>query len=377
MNIENLEKIFEGKPAFQFRQAKEAVFKNLISNWQEATNLPKDLRETLNKECPLKINAEFFVSDDKKTIKALITLSDGLKIETVLMQYENGRNTVCVSSQVGCPLGCLFCATGKVGFKRNLTTDEIIEQVLLFGRYSKKEIVVPPFNKGGLGGILKDKSTPRPTRYACRCGRAPLLYERRETNRIDNIVFMGMGEPFLNYENVMAAIKILNDQKQGMSIGARHLSISTVGITEGIDKLADEPLQINLAISLHAPNNELRSKIVPANKNYPIEKVFNSVENYLAKTGRKMMFEYIMIKDINDAPAQAKELAELIKKVKTGPCMVNLISYNPTGIFDPSDQKTIKNFKDILMKAGVETTQRYKFGRDIKAACGQLAGKID
>jgi len=334
MNLSNLEKKFQGKPAFQLRQAKEAVFKHLIEDWQEATNLPMELRETLNKECPLGIKAEFFVSDDKNTAKVLITLSDGLKIETVLMRYENGRNTVCVSSQVGCPLGCLFCATGRMGFKRNLETEEIIEQVLFFARYLKKE-----------------------------------------KEYVNNVVFMGMGEPFLNYDNVMAAIRIINSQTEGLGIGSRHISISTVGITQGIEKLANEPLQINLAISLHAPNNELRSKIVPQNKKYPIEKIMASVKKYLAKTGRKVMFEYIMIKGLNDLPEHAVQLASLVKKLDKKLCMVNLISYNPTGFFDASPQETIKKFKDILHKAGVETTQRYKFGSDIKAACGQLAGK--
>jgi len=154
-----------------------------------------------------------------------------------------------------------------------------------------------------------------------------------------------------------------------------HISISTVGLVEGIEKLANEPLQVNLAISLHAPNNKLRTKIVPANKNYPIEKIIKSLENYTAKTGRKVMFEYIMIKGLNDSPALAKELAMLIKKSGIEPCMVNLISYNPTGIFEPSPPETIKAFKDILQKSGIETTQRYKFGNDIAAACGQLIAK--
>jgi len=411
MNILNLEKIFANKPAFQLRQAKEAVFKNLISDWNEATNLPKELREALNKECPLKIDAELFFSDDKKTIKALVTLEDGLKIETVLMRYEtlrqaqgiNFRNTVCVSSQVGCPLGCLFCATGKAGFKRNLKTDEIVEQVLLFARYLKKQ----SGHSEAEGQRISDFMSATKSRIRGRS--LASLGMTKNDQRVDNVVFMGMGEPFLNYENVVAAIKILNDQKYGLSIGARHISISTVGITEGIEKLANEPIQANLAISLHAPNNELRSKIVPMNKKYPIEKVFQAVENYLKKTGRKVMFEYIMIKEINDAPEQAKELAALVKKVKNGPCMVNLISYNVASHSDakgrrishecgnitphtreilhyvrddnsfnnfvPSPPETIKTFKDILMKAGVNATQRFKFGQDIKAACGQLAGK--
>jgi 23S rRNA (adenine2503-C2)-methyltransferase len=249
------------------------------------------------------------------------------------MRYENGRNTICVSSQVGCPLGCLFCATGRMGFKRNLETDEIIEQILFFARYLKKE-----------------------------------------NESVSNVVFMGMGEPFLNYDNVMAAVRIINDQKQGFGIGSRHISVSTVGITEGIKKLSDEPLQVNLAISLHAANNELRSKIVPANKKYPIEKIMASVKRYLAKTGRKVMFEYIMIKDLNDSPVEARELSSLIKNLKTKLCMVNLISYNPTGLFTPSPHSTIKKFKDILHKEGIEVTQRFRFGRDIRGACGQLAG---
>jgi 23S rRNA (adenine2503-C2)-methyltransferase len=186
---------------------------------------------------------------------------------------------------------------------------------------------------------------------------------------------MGMGEPFLNYENVMAAIKILNDQKQGLSIGARHISVSTVGIVPGIEKFTEEPLQVNLAISLHAPNNELRSRIVPTNKKYPIEKIAAAVKKYIATTGRKVMFEYIMIKGLNDSPDEARQLALFLKKLKTPLCMVNLIAYNPTGIFVPSPQEVIKKFKDILQKENIETTQRYRFGRDIRGACGQLAGQ--
>lgn len=341
MNLSNLEKIFGGKPSFYLKEAKKAVFGNLIEDWTEATTLPSDLRNILNQKCPLNINAKIAVSKNK-TAKLLVELRDGLKIESVLMRYEAlrqaqgkaHRNTVCVSSQVGCPLGCLFCATGRMGFKRNLETEEIIEQVLFFARYLKKE-----------------------------------------NECISNVVFMGMGEPFLNYNNVMAAIKVLNDKKQGLGIGSRHISISTIGITEGIEKLSEDPLQINLAISLHAANNKLRSKIVPANKKYPIEKIMASLKKYLAKTGRKVMFEYIMIKELNDSSAQAKELVSLIKNLKTKLCMVNLISYNPTGIFIPSPQETINKFKDILRKEGIEVTQRFRFGRDIKGACGQLAAK--
>ena len=363
MDLQILDKIMAGEPAFKLKQAKEAIFKNLIDDWSQATNLPLALRQKLNQECPLLINAEFFESADKNSVRCLLTLKDGLKTETILMRHGDGRNTICVSSQIGCPLGCVFCATGDMGFKRNLDAMEIVEQVLLFARYLKKETDDSPFEKGGLRGILENKSSPT------------LLSQRGEENRINNVVFMGMGEPFLNYENVLEAIKILNN-KEGLSIGARHISISTIGITEGIEKLSDEPLQINLAISLHAPNDELRSRIVPANKKYPIDKIFEAIKEYIKKTGRKLMIEYIMIQRLNDAPAQARELAKLIKKHKITLCFINLISCNPTGIFKPSPRESIKAFKKILENNKIIVTQRYRFGQEIKGACGQLTGKI-
>ena len=191
--------------------------------------------------------------------------------------------------------------------------------------------------------------------------------------RVTNVVFMGMGEPFLNYDDVLEAIRILND-KNGFNLGARHISISTIGITEGIEKLAKEKLQINLAISLHAPNNNLRSKLMPINKKYPIEKILAAVDDYIKKTKRRVMFEYLMIDGVNDSPAQAKELAKLLKKPLY---FINLISFNPIGHskFKPSPGWKIKKFKEVLEKAGMAVTQRYRFGREIKAACGQLAGR--
>ncbi len=216
-----------------------------------------------------------------------------------------------------------------MGFKRNLEVFEIVEQVIFFARYLKKK-----------------------------------------TEKITNVVFMGMGEPFLNYENVISAIKILND-KEGFNLGARKFSISTVGITEGIEKLAEEKLQINLAISLHASSNKLRSELIPATKKYPIEKILKSVDDYIKKTKKRVMFEYLMIKNLNDSDESGKELAFLMKKPLY---FVNLISYNPTGDFQPSSKERIKSFKNILEKKGVLVTERYRFGREIKAACGQLAG---
>ena len=327
MDFESLEKLLEKEPKYRLDQIKKAVFCDLIENWHEVKALPKELIEKLSKNISLEIKSEIFKATDGKTKKALITLNDGLKTETVLMEHERNRNTVCVSSAIGCPMGCKFCATGKMGFKRNLTKGEILTQLLFFARYLK------------------------------------------ENKRITNVVFMGMGEPFLNYDNVLSAIKIIND-KNGFGIGARKISISTSGVIEGINKLAEEKLQVNLAISLHAPNNKLRSEIMPVNDRYPLEKVLEAVDDYINKTSRKVMFEYLLLRDVNDSESCAEQLATLMNKPLY---MVNLIKYNPTGSFYSSDSQTIKNFNNIIESRGVEVTQRYSFGTDINAACGQLA----
>jgi len=328
MNLEKLYKILEGQPKYRVQQAKDVIFKKLASNWFQASNLSKDLKDKLNKDCPLEIDGQIFASRDTKTVKALITLVDGLQIETVMLAHKDGRYTVCVSTQVGCPLACTFCATGKLGLKRNLEVEEILEQVLFFSR------------------ILKE-----------------------EDKRVSNVVFMGMGEPLLNYNKTLKAISYLN---QDLGIGARHISISTSGIIDGINKLANEAIQINLAISLHAPNNQLRSKLMPINNKFSLKDLLKAVDKYINKTSRRVMFEYLMIKGINDSPAQAKELASLMKKPLY---IVNLIAYNPTEVFKASDKKTIENFRTILEQEGIAVTQRYSFGQDIDAACGQLANK--
>jgi 23S rRNA (adenine2503-C2)-methyltransferase len=330
MDLMQFPELFKKEPGYRLTQAKKALFQDLIKNWQEAAALRLNLREELNKKCPIGISAEIFVSKDKNTEKALILLKDGLKIETVLMRHQDKRRTICVSSQVGCPLNCSFCATGKMGFKRNLETWEIVEQVLFFARSLKK-----------VG------------------------------EKITNIVFMGMGEPFLNYQNVMEGIRILND-KDGFNLGSRHFSISTIGIVEGIEKLARENLQINLAVSLHAPNDEIRSKLIPVNKKYPIKEILNAVDGYIGRTRRRVMFEYIMIKNVNDSKEHARALAMMVKNPL---CFVNLISYNTTGNLKPSPSSTIKKFKEVLEKEGIAVTQRYRFGQDIKGACGQLAAE--
>ncbi len=327
MDLIQLKNFLSKEQPYRLQQAQKALFIDLIEDWREASVLPLLLRKNLNKICPIDIKAQVLFSKDEKTAKAVIILKDGLKIESVLMKHNNSRNTVCVSSQVGCTLNCSFCATGKIGFKRNLEVFEIVEQVLFFARYLKK--------KG---------------------------------EKITNNVFMGMGEPFLNYENTINAIRILND-KEGFNLGARHISISTVGILEGIKKLAEEKLQVNLAISLHAPDDDLRSKIMPINKTYPIVDVLEAVDDYIKKTKRKVMFEYMMVKDLNDSDVHAQRLSKLMKKPLY---LVNLILYNPTGVFKPSSSVRIKKFKEILRKEGVQVTQRYRFGQNIKAACGQL-----
>jgi 23S rRNA (adenine2503-C2)-methyltransferase len=337
MKLNLLKKILKDEPTYRLSQCQKAIFVDLIDDWQKAYNLPQNLREKLNQEYPLTIKGQIIQADDKYAIKALITLEDENKIETVLMKHKDKRNTVCVSSQVGCPLGCMFCATGQMGYKRNLLTGEIIQQVLFFSRVLKKE------NK-----------------------------------KVTNIVFMGMGEPFLNYDNILSAINILND-KNYFNIGARHVSVSTIGIPEGIVKLANEKLQINLAISLHAPNDELRNQIIPLNKKYNIKAVLSAAKDYISQTNRQVMFEYIMIKDLNDQERHAKQLAELLAHLPRKLYLINLILYNasdfPKKQFKPSTKKQIIIFKHVLGRNKINVTERFRLGRGIQAACGQLANK--
>ena len=332
MNFNFFEKKLQGEPKFRLKQMKKAIFVDLIEDWSDNTTLPKELKKQLLSEVPLVIDGKIMSSAASDSKKALITFIDGRCAETVLLQHEDGRRTVCVSSQMGCPLGCLFCATGKEGFIRNLEAFEIVQQVLFFAR---------------------------------------LLKKTAGHKRITNVVFMGMGEPFLNYENVISAVKILND-KECFDIGARHISVSTCGIIGGIKKLVKENLQINLAISLHAPNDELRSKLMPINKKYPLDALMQEVQQYVQNKDRRVMFEYVLIDGVNDLPKHATELASLVRHKLF---MVNLIRYNPTGNFRPSKSETIRKFKNILLNKGIHVTQRHSFGQDIGAACGQLAGK--
>lgn len=325
MNLKELEKYFNKYPEYRLEQAKKCLFDGLIENWEEATSLPKEIREELNKKFPIGLKGNSLKSKDG-TEKASILLKDGKAIEAVLMKHKD-RNTVCVSTQVGCKLGCEFCMTGKMGFVRDLKWWEIIDQVLYFARELKKT-----------------------------------------EESVANVVFMGMGEPFLNYENVLKAIKVLNDEN-GFNIGARNMSISTAGLPEKIKQLAKEDLQVNLAISLHGADNDTRSSIMPINRKYPLEKLFEAVDYYIEETNRQVMFEYLLLKDVNDSKNDARKLANLMSDRLH---FVNLIKYNETGEFITSPKKKIEIFKGILENEGVNFGQRYSFGEDIKGACGQL-----
>lgn len=362
MHPTTLIKALEGQPSYRIKQAVELVFHGLISDWDEASSLPKDLRAKLKAEVPISSLETVQSSSSSKgdTQKEALRLQDGQLIETVLMRHQDERATVCVSSQAGCPMACAFCATGTLGLKRNLTTEEIVDQVLHFARLLKKE------------------------------GEA-----------VTNVVLMGMGEPLHNYDNVLEALRVLNNP-EGFGFGARRMSISTCGIVPGILRLADEPMQVNLAISLHAPNDELRSKLMPVNKAYPLAKLFAAIKTYVQKSGRKVMFEYLLIDGVNDSPEIADELADLLihenpegKNRTTGLYHVNLIKYHATdvaasaaerfglpinpqsgmGTFPSSPVDRRKAFMQVLEERGISVTHRITFGEDIDAACGQLANK--
>lgn len=331
MDIFNINKVLDKAPKFRLKQAYECVFKNLLENWQEATSFPRALRDELKAKAPLAIAAEVFADSDKRTVRALFT-EEGDSYEAVLMRHLK-RNTVCVSTQAGCAMACAFCATGKLGFKRNLAAAEIVKQVLFFARRLS-----------------------------------------REGERVNNVVYMGMGEPFNNYDEVIKSVRVINDES-GLNIGARRISISTVGVVPGINRLAKESLQVNLAVSLHATDNQIRDRLMPVNSRYDIASLLKAVKNYQKASNRKVMIEYVMLKDINDQPEHAKALAELLKKnLAKGLYCVNLVSYNQTKGFLPSPPDSIKSFKAVLERGAVPVVERYKFGYNIKAACGQLAG---
>jgi len=335
--IELIEKLKELKiPAFRSKQILHALFQEGKHSYDQILVLPKELREKLKSVIPIFsiFPIKAIISKEKETEKVLFQLHDGLKVEAVLMRYKDDRVSLCISSQAGCQLGCTFCATGKMKFGRNLRYEEIADQVMYFAQ----------------------KLIP-------------------EKKHITNIVYMGMGEPFMNYDEVMKSVSAIND-KNGLNLGARKITISTAGICEGIEKLANEPFQVNLAISLHAPNQELRQKIMPIARRYSLDQLMKATEEYIEKTNRRVSYEYVMLRDINDHEKEAYELANLIKNQL---CHVNLIPYNVTGSegMARSERDNILNFRNILKSEGINATIRITLGQEIDAACGQLANKTE
>lgn len=319
-----------GYPAFRARQLFRWLYHNLASSYDEITVLPKDLREALAADLPLSAVSPIFEvqTDDDETVKVLYRTADQLTLETVLMFYPD-RATICVSCQVGCAVGCSFCATGMGGLQRNLTTGEIVAQVVDIARRA------------------------------------------REAGRpLTNLVMMGMGEPFHNYAATMKMIGIINDSN-GMNFGARRITVSTSGVVPFIDKLADEPYQVNLAISIHAGNDELRSRLVPLNDRWPLSELIGAVRRYIDKTGRRVSFEYALMSTVNDSDEDARQLASQLQGLR---CHVNVIPYNPTPAAPyarPTTEK-INRFTSIIEAAGIPATVRYSRGVEIAAACGQL-----
>ena len=331
MTLSELENLMAQMNATKFRakQIHNWLYAKSVSSIDEMTNLSKDFREQLKQVASVtesKIKVKQVSADG--TLKYLIEYPDGECVETVLMRFDNRANlTACVSSQVGCAVNCSFCATGKSGFKRNLTYQEIIEQVL---------------------SIQRDTGL-----------------------KVTNIVFMGQGEPLLNLNNVLKALEIFNNDFQ---IGARRITISTSGIIPGIKRLAEMDLQSTLAISLHAPNHKLRAELMPIENKYPIDELKNALIDYVEITGRRITVEYILIHGFNDTPEVAKELAMLLRGIK---CNINLIPYNSVIENDykkPSNNDIMK-FKYLLEHSGKKVTVRLERGADIDAACGQLRGK--
>lgn len=305
---------------FQFIHVKD------VSEIPDITPLSKIFRTRLAER-------DYFISkiktlekqvDKDKTAKYLFKLHDGEKIESVLL-HDGRRKTLCVSTQAGCNMNCEFCATGKIKFKRNLGAGEIADQVITV---------------------------------------------EADAGKITNLVYMGMGEPLLNYENVIKSVEILN-HKEGKNIGIRHITISTCGIVPMIEKLANEELHPRLAISLNAPEDILRSRIMPINNKYPLDKLIKAVQNYQNKTDQRVTFEYVMIKDLNDSARHAQMLIKLVRNIS---CNINLIELNPhpACIYKGSGSAAIKKFASMLNEANIETVIRFRMGREINAACGQL-----
>lgn len=311
--------------AYKAKQVFDWIYKKRVFDFDDMSNLSKDSREKLKSNFDISLLTLKRLQKSEDANKYLFEMADGNLIEAVLMRHDYG-NSVCVSSQVGCNMGCSFCESGRLNKVRNLEPGEIVRQILMI--------------------------------------------ESDINERISSVVVMGIGEPFDNYDNIMNFIRIINDPL-GLAIGARHITVSTSGIIPKIIEYANESIQTNLAVSLHAPNNELRTKIMKINKVYPLEKLMDAIKEYNTITKRRVTIEYILLKDVNDHEEEALELVELLKGLNV---YVNLIPYNETSHIEykRSDNNTVMKFYDRLKRGGINVTVRRKFGNSIDAACGQL-----
>ncbi|MFA5962181.1 MAG: 23S rRNA (adenine(2503)-C(2))-methyltransferase RlmN [Parcubacteria group bacterium] len=379
MQLEKLKKILtdNGELKFRLSQIQKAIYQDGVSDFSEISTISKNLRETLEKEMKiLSFEVEkVLVSKDKSSLKALLKLADGNKIESVLLSPMPARNathsvaggekkwSVCISSQVGCPLNCSFCATGKGGLQRNLTAEEITDQVLFWRQYIRKQ---------GTGNSEQEKNAPHPSDSVTWQNQNLLIKER---GQISNIVYMGMGEPFLNWEEVKKSLRDLVD-KNLFAFGSRSISVSTAGIPEGLKNLAEEFPQINLAISLHFATDEKRNRFMPINKKYNLEELKGALKDYFSKTNRQIFFEYVLLSGINDSEEDAYALSTYLKSIGHRQLLhVNLIAYNETGEeFKASSGNKTHLFKDFLEKGGMSVTIRKSLGQEVAGACGQLAG---
>lgn len=321
-----------GEPRFRAQQLYNWLYEHRVDSFDAMTNLPKPLRERLAEETTLgTLRLVTQQSSNDGTTKRLYALDDGQLIESVLMPYNDHRRTACISSQAGCAMGCVFCATGQMGFARNLSATEIFEQAMRFARELEAE-----------------------------------------GDRLSNVVLMGMGEPFHNYDAVLEAIRRMMDD---LGIGARHITVSTVGLVPQIRRFADEGLQVTLAISLHKASDDERTALMPVNKRWNLSELISVCHYYVEQTGRRITFEWAAIAGENDTPEEAHKLGQLLKGLM---CHVNVIPLNPTGGYagGPSDPEAVQNFINTLSDYGVSGTVRVRRGIDIDAGCGQLKSRL-
>lgn len=330
LTLQDWEEYFvnKGEKKFKGSQVFDWLYRKRVTSFDEMTNIKKDILDMLKKDFTFKTLSISKVERDTDVNKYLFRLKDCEKVEAVLMNHLYG-NSLCISTQVGCNMGCKFCESGRLKKVRNLETHEMIEQILLVEE---------------------------------ECGK-----------RISHVVIMGIGEPFDNYDNLIKFIEIINNPK-GIELGSRHITVSTCGVVPKIKEFIKLPYQVNLAISLHAPNDEIRNTIMPINKAYPIPVLINTLKEYIQKTNRRVTFEYILLDQVNDTSECARELANLVKGMN---CYINLIPYNETNniSYKRTKSENITNFYDILKKNKINVTIRREYGSKISAACGQLRSK--